>query len=317
MNSTNMYNFKFTMLGARRVGKTSLLAAMYDKLTDELSDSVICITRESKTSAILSSKLDLLEQQARMASIKVDPTAGIDGSAERSDYRFGLGKNGEEPHIGLSFTDYPGGWLKASSGQRDEVVKIVSESQVILVAIDAPALLENGGKYNDKINQPKEICEVLKMSVKANVETLVLFCPVKAETYLTDRKDELINAVKKSFHNSIEYIKSLEKSIVAIVSVQTMGCVYFNHIKVESNGEPFFYFNKNAREQYQPKNCEQPLIYLLKFFLNQYIKRDKDWFTSIKGIFFELDTDEKKAIEKLTAKLKRNDDGITILHGNI
>ncbi|MEW6709005.1 MAG: hypothetical protein AB1403_04215 [Candidatus Riflebacteria bacterium] len=313
---SNTFNLKFTMLGARRVGKTSLLAAMYDKLTDD--DSIICITREQRTSAILSSKLQLLEDQAREASIKVDPSAGIDGSAERCDYKFELGKNGKDPHMKISFTDYPGGWLNASSGMRDEVVQIVKNSQVILVAIDSPALLEENGKFNEKINQPKEVCEVLKLGLRDNVNTLVLFCPVKAETYLkNERREDLTSAVKKSFHNSFEFLKSLKNTVVAIVPVQTMGCVYFNHIEVSSGKEPMFFFFKNAREKYEPKNCEQPLIYLLKFFLTQYVNREKSWFDIFVDFFFELDEDEKKAIEKLTTKLKRNDDGISIIHGNI
>lgn len=319
MNKNNdTFEFKFTMLGARRVGKTSLLAAMYNKLTEELENTSICITRETRTSAILAEKFDLLIAQAEKAIIKVDPSAGIEGSADIEKYQFSLGENGKKPNITISFSDYPGGWLKPSSGRQDEVCKIVSESDAILVAIDAPALMEESGQFEKKINQPNEIYEVLKKSIKDENPKLILFCPVKAESYLKKgRTNDLIARIRESYKGSIAFLKSLENLSVAIVPVQTMGCVLFNSIQLKDDGEPQFSFIKLAGESYSPQNCDQPLIYLISFFLSQYINRPKGILESILNWFNKLDNEEKAALEKLATKLKRSDDGIRIEHGSI
>jgi len=312
------YEFNFTMLGARRVGKTSLLAAMYDKLTDDFAGSII-FTRDATTSSRLSEKLVNLKEQVTKSICRVSPTLGIEGGSELEKYKFKIGfPSKDSTEFIFNFTDYPGGWLKPESGKTDFVRDLVRENQAVLIAIDSPAMMEAKGRYNDSINQPEQIFEILQKSIEAEKPKLVLFCPVKAESYiLKGQADDLISKVKENFRKSINHLKSFPDVTAAIVSVQTLGCLVFSRIE-ESQTDPTFLYKKTRPDaKYAPQNCEQPLVHLTKFFLNMYLKREKSpfqtFFDAIMGLFVTLDPDEKLAIEKLNKSLIQNGEGIQIL----
>ena len=61
----------------------------------------------------------------------------------------------------------------------------------------------------------------------------------------------------------------------------------FSKIDEDENGLPRFYFRRKAGG-YAPKDCEQPLKYLLQFILKLYTQRG-NWLTKFFRGFFELD----------------------------
>ncbi|CAD5964805.1 hypothetical protein [Planktothrix agardhii] len=318
---------KITMLGARAVGKTSLLTAMYDQFENTIGQTNLQLIPDLKSNAILQEKLGQLKSLVD----EFEATGGIppDTIGVKS-FIFDLGKKGGKPSIRLNFQDYCGDYLNANAKLSDQetVQNLINESVIILIAIDAPALMEAKGQYNHLINRPQQIKNILAKAFEDIKEPrLVILAPIKCEKYLQNEKStrELLRRVKDEYANLLGFLSSelLIPWVVTVVTpVQTVGTVVFSHIDVIKEGGkkyPHFKFHKNhIHEKYRPKDCEQPFRYILRFLLKQEINRiNYHWgpFSFIRS-WFNLDREIKEAAQNVVKGCKTDpQDGFAILQG--
>jgi len=148
--------FHITMLGPRGVGKTSLLSGMYDQI-DRVTQGINLNLAPDKESSI--------RLGDRLAKLKRVPNAiqssPLRGDAEVSEFRFSMGLREDKPRFDLVFRDFPGGYL-TDPLHGDDVEEFVKKSQVILIAVDAPALMELDGAWHEEINRPSRIKDFFK-----------------------------------------------------------------------------------------------------------------------------------------------------------
>lgn len=267
-----MESFHVTMLGARGVGKTSILASMYDQFEKSIKDFDLQLTPTNPaSSARLSRKLGELKAQAGNAEL----ISGLAGTAERQTMVFNVGLQFQDPEARISFHDFPGGWF---SGENEEKVQVVEraaqKSQMIVVVIDTPALMEEEGRYNELINIPRQTSDFFKRTLRRTQEnTLVLFVPVKCESYI-QTPAEAINvslAIQASYEDLLYGLSGLSNKLaIAIAPIQTLGNVAFSHYdKTQDSSNPLACFQSVAGSQYSPKDVEQLFYYMLAFLLNQ------------------------------------------------
>ena len=134
MARTHM-DLNMCMMGARGVGKTSVMTAIFDdtRSSNGLSKSKIVLTAESDTQAeLLQKKMSLMEIFENRGDI-VD--VGIAASPAVHTFKFEMGLLGRIPCIDFIVTDYPGEFLKTN---HDFVNEQVGKSSVIIIAIDTP-----------------------------------------------------------------------------------------------------------------------------------------------------------------------------------
>lgn len=323
------------MVGGRRCGKTSVLAAMQKCFEEQLTNSGINIGINDYTT------LDVLEEKFREAEDyfrernmkKRSFVPDSNPSQDISNYTFSIGTRGRNGEIIINFIDYPGEFLFKPE-QRDKIVQGFSQSRILVVAIDTPHMMEEEQRFDDRRNLEKRVTEMIKKSGFADEKYgpgLVLFVPLKCERYHNDnRMGEVAAQVKESYASLIRYLQSSNKQItIAITPIYTFGGAAFSRFERDENGdikiderhkcpsEAIYNFPDPSVKEPSPQYCEQPLLYILSFVITQmaYVKANRGWLDIIwegfKDWYYEFPTLDEY-VEKLriiNGKLEANADG--------
>ncbi len=260
-----------TMLGPSGVGKTSLLAAMYDQFENVSQDLQLVADGDSKP--ILDGRLKELKSLVG-DSIKV--RGGLKTTGEPRSFRFELGETGAAASLEINFQDYPGEYLE-QSGRLQEVKGFIRGSAAVLIPIDTPPLMEREGRHHDRFNQPSELSDLFKKVYKdLDSPRLVILAPVKCEKYMQNAP-ELFRRVKQGYQkilNQFASDKLLPKVAVAIAPVQTVGSVVFSRVEEDEDKQPIFYYRKpQPKDPYRPQSTEVPLRYLLRFLVKLHLDK--------------------------------------------
>jgi hypothetical protein len=274
-----------TMLGPSGVGKTSLLAAMYDQFENVSQDLQLYAEEENKSE--LNTRLKELKSLVDCSTIKLKDGVTQTKGKPRS-FKFEFGQTGTAPALKINFQDYPGGWL-GEDDNKNKVKDLIRESVAVLIPIETPALMERGGKYHEEFNQPTQLNDLFKTLYKdLDSPRLVILVPVKCEKYMQN-PPELFRKVREGYQKMLNQFASeklLPKVAVVITPVQTVGSVVFSRVE-EIDNQPIFYYRKpQPSDPYKPKNTELPLRYLLRFLLKLHLdKRRASIFTRIIDFF--------------------------------
>ena len=271
------------MVGGRRCGKTSVLAAMKRNF-DELFNSKNLVIRYGDTETLdaLEDKNAEIEEYFWSAGGRTF-TPDSNPTDEMMQYAFKVGIPGKRGSIKIDFIDYPGEWLTDKIHIKD-LKACVEKTQVIIIAIDTPHMMEEAGRFNEQRNGCNRVEGMLKMALEdaPEMRRLVLFVPLKCECYLADgRMNEVLEKTKESYDEIINYFGQL-KSIyeVAVTPIFTLGGAMFSHFETDKlTGEikinekfrtpekPIYYFPDVNVKKPEPKYCEQPIVYLLLYLL--------------------------------------------------
>jgi hypothetical protein len=276
-----------TMLGARGSGKTSLLVSLYDQFQDVIGTTPLELsTSDHSTRATLQG----YRQELRQFAQGVQRVKGIEGNVFVREYLFGLGTRGKRPpQMTLRFTDGPGELLTRSGPDRDKLDLAVARSAVLFVAVDSPALMERDRRYNDEINKPELVTEFVRDALGQGGQRLVVFVPLKCEKYVTTpaRARELGNAVKARYASLIGHVHQLSNGFAGfgagavLTPVQTVGSMRFSRFEPDGTGVREVFRLANLGGGYAPRDNDQPLRWMLRFAVNAYKDRPKnfgEWF---------------------------------------
>jgi len=323
-----MQELQITMLGPSGVGKTTLLTAMYEQFEKNIGFTNLQLTPDEDSSAILQDRLvelkSLLDVFEARGRVGVQGTEAIAGPESLRSFKFGLGKKGEKPSLQLNFRDYPGGYHQATATPEEKsfVKDVLKQSVAVLIAIDASALMEENGKYHEKVNRPQQMKDLFNAAYQdLDSPRLIIFAPVKCEKYLRDEKtaSELLERVRCGYANLVGHFSSEKLSpwIVSVITpVQTVGSVIMTRIEPDATGAPHFYFRKTRHDaEYSPKDSEQPLRYLLRFLLKLHLDQRNWGFFSFVRDWLGFDSHLKKAVDEFARGCKTTN-GFAILKGD-
>lgn len=208
-----MKTINVLMCGGRRTGKTSIMAAIQSNIVDMFPSGDIVL--DMKNSGYLIN----YQQQTR----------GIFGFnfADQSTFVADQGANGgsheyscmvylqrRQTSMRLKFTDIPGEWFINQENEKDLENKL-KESQILIMAIDSPHMMEKQGTYHEVFNRAAIISSKIKKVFQGNIEQrMVLFVPVKCERYRasdihpTSQMQELLDCVKTSYSDLLSFLTS-------------------------------------------------------------------------------------------------------------
>jgi hypothetical protein len=259
------FSFPITMLGPRSVGKTSMIASMRNEFDRVCNNVALQLVPDPTTGTELNRAMEELK---RMCACRVGeyPRPTIKQTVKHSEYTLELYHVSSEAAMRVVFHDYPGEWLRNSTGR---VHELLSQAAIILVALDVPALMDLDDDQHEELNQPADISDALARAFKddnADVrERIVLFVPMRGEKWLQNGEPEAIwQKFRKRFASAERTLKAHQKRVsVAFLPIQTLGAVHYagyNWRKRESR------FQK-VHAEYCPAGCDQPLRYSLSYML--------------------------------------------------
>lgn len=287
-----MAQFNVLMFGSRRAGKSSILSSMIDSFEalKSTTASNITLTATEDTAGILKTKKADLK---KIFDMKIQDSMKwvIDtGATQFGDtYTFTMSAPGSEEHR-LCFKDIPGEWLMTNEATLKEELK---QSQIIIIAIDTPHLIEEDGEHSDAFNIISNVNTLLSyIKSSEDVPRLVLFVPIKCEKYYHEgRMEEVTAAIEEQYENLITALKTGKKEklyTVAITPILSLGGVVFRDFLRDENGDvdlirlqdsknPSLYLRPKAAYYklyepapvFAPKYCEQPVLYILSFISKQ------------------------------------------------
>ena len=262
------------MLGARGVGKTSILTALYEQFASTIGKVGLQLTPDDESTTLLQRRLE----QLTALLDDFEATGGLEGTENPQSFKFDLGKKAAKPSLELIFQDYPGEYL---DNNPQFVKQAMTDCIAVLIAIDAPALMEARSRWNEMINKPKQITNFFqKTYVDLEEPKLIIFVPVRCEKYLQNEQDAntLLHRIKDKYKDLLDIFSSenLRNKVACVVTpVQTVGTVVFSRIE-ERDKKPHFHFRKISHDaEYKPQDSDQPLLYILSFILK--LRYDKTW----------------------------------------
>lgn len=343
---------KVLMCAGRRVGKTSIMAAIVDNLVSQFPEgNVIVNVRPACSDG--SNPLDVFREKQQQAFrdwqtpfyyAEESNQTGASDESTASHQQFSYvgdvrvrNPKGELRLVNtINFRD-PRGEDFTDSGSQTNVIGWIRESQVLMIAVDTPRLMEcnqNGtvGAYHEEFNKPEEITNLIQQAWQGNKEErLILFVPLKCELYLKEgRGQEIIERVKEGYAPLIKYATSGMMAglcSVAIAPCETMGGLEFRKFE-PLNGydenkpatgiyRSVYGYRRNEKglRYYAPRCCEQPLLYMLLFVFGMR-QRGKTG-NGLFGMLSRMPSyeDLRAAHESIYARTKRNEDeGFCILN---
>lgn len=201
-------DIKVLMIGANRVGKSSLVARMLQKAGEEmdpvegistvekaLADTELTLNKQDNQffKDSLRDMMDLYDDEKAekvFGGVKTAQNAKTTGKVNCVAELTTKNRNGYT----IGFCDIPGEWVKEcqddSFKEKDEnklLTKLVETADVLIVTIDAPLLMEGGGAYAESGNRILDTEYLIKNyytpDSKGNNYKMVLFVPVKCEKY--------------------------------------------------------------------------------------------------------------------------------------
>lgn len=289
------------MFGPRGVGKTTVLTSVFKNTTDGIAGSKVYMRSGDDKCAELLEYSDLLTD-----AIETKNASNLPATNTVADYMFELGIIGKQPTVKLRIKDFPGEYIaeNASNQAKDEVRGFINNSNIIMVAIDTPFLMEEGGKYNSEKNNPSQVIHYITHNPMEFKDKMVLFVPLKCERYFYDgRMQEVSDRVKETYGELKDFFR-VNNVASAIVPILTLGGIELD--RLENHPNPMFgklakfrMYEKNPT--YNPLFCAQPIYYLLTYvgayydwlkrtggmmailrnLLMSYLRKDEDFLTEI------------------------------------
>jgi len=331
MPENNAIPLHITMLGARGVGKTSLLASVYSQFERHTDQLHLQLSPDHATSNELNDRLAALE-----SSLDDHIVTGPSNTGDMRTFEFGVGLPFKTADMSLTFRDYPGAWVSSDSKAVTDYIRM---SDVIIWAIDTAALKSNKGQYSESINSVGKITEFFKHALKNlpdNEKKLILLVPMKCETWVAfpgypnlQEIKLLRTLIEDKWSNLVNMLKTIdpkaEKFALALIPVQTLGNVKYAYTDDSDPANPKFVFTRTSREHpYQPKHVEQILNYSLAFLIRRYMEKKQQQMSMIDWLVYRLqeffgndpNTHFGQAVMNLVRSQCRDENlGFKILHG--
>lgn len=243
-----MLTFKIGLLGPTRVGKTSIVTSLLETGQQLLAGtSVTMRPQDAPTERRIAQNRKHLDA----CILGEEFTAGsLAGTEEMQVYNLLMDPGVPGAEILLELLDFPGGWLDPlrrpadRQGDWEKCQRFITESTVLIVPIDAAVLMEANTREHRRawphiltMHQVEQVVGewVKDRVVRAGEPAMLVFCPVKCESYFADNggtKDvsaTLFERFQLAYGNVISRARS-EAARAARVEmvycpVDTLGCV--------------------------------------------------------------------------------------------
>lgn len=310
---------RICMLGPRAVGKTTVLTSVFADTQNDLAGTGLFFRYKAGSE---SAKLNNYKQLLQLCIESCNPSK-LPASGDISQFDFEVGYS-NKVKTNVLVKDYPGEYLTDESKQHF-VTEFLSESNVVLIAIDTPYLMEADGKYNNEKNKSDIVTSFIKNNPKSFANKLILLVPLKCERYAHDKRmEEVAERVKEAYSELIAFCK--ENNVASVVApILTLGGIEFDTMKGNDLAgisiiPEYRMYEKDPK--YKPRFCVQPMYYLM-LYAASYSEWSKDhltgWWAKIQDMMARMFTNDEKfktALREMRKNLLTDKLGYEILTTN-
>lgn len=255
---------KVTMMGPRGSGKTTILTSVFSNAVEDFAPTQLYLRGKADSpgiSTLVLRKAELTDIFARKGNL-----SGVTASSKEDVFNFEIGIKGKEPIADITIKDFPGEYLVNRSSN---VNQYIEESDIIMVAIDTPYLIEGDNALNEEMNKTHLVIDYFCSNPDVVKNKLVLLVPLKCEKYfIEDKIQDVTDKVKEKYSDLFNIFHS-NNIACAITPIQTLGGVVFDYFednqrRVGVSKIAKYRFAEN-NPKYKPMFCVQPLYYLLTY----------------------------------------------------
>ena len=206
-----MATINVLMCGGRRTGKTSIMAAIQDNVVNLFPNGDIVLNMENSGHLINyrteTTKIFGYDYEDESTFI-----ANQGATSDSNEYRCTVHLQKRAASMDLKFTDVPGEWFILPEYE-EALESKMRNSQVLIIAIDSPHMMESRGKYHEVFNRVSVITQKIRKTFQGNTSPrMVLFVPVKCERYRStqnharNKMPDLLECVKESYSDLISFL---------------------------------------------------------------------------------------------------------------
>lgn len=263
-----MATLKIMMLGGRRCGKTTILSKVKQHFNEVLHHGADDAEKNDLLRLIppvgeitkLNTAQDCINELFSTVDCYEEFPIDENPGKEETHTTFSLNPLQGNGSLSLDFTDIPGEWCSYIEGHSKknklaDVTRLITESNVIIMAIDTPSLFELNGMYADYYNRIKDIKDLFSSAFsgatfsKMESQKMILFVPMKCEKYIVKNngnvdiqaQNKICAKVEERYAEMIELFRQYPNNV-------TMAILPIITIK-EVEWARFFTLNKTTGEK--------------------------------------------------------------------
>ena len=245
------------MLGGRRSGKSSILASILYSLGNNLADSLCAVTDQTNYSGSDSVGIPLHAKRIEIDNylrtrdkvgansnflVDMTPTEG------KGVYNLVIQIKGTKG-VTFDFVDVPGEYMEAKSSSHANLIELVKKSDVFIIAIDTPYLMQDENpNINTIYNRTEEITNLLAniaIEDESIDRKLIILCPVKCEKWTQNgQAEEVTDKVVEAYRNMINNWVGSSAVDIWVMPIETAGGI--SHSKLLDGYRVF----KNEKDKF-------------------------------------------------------------------
>ncbi|MGW6458661.1 hypothetical protein ACWF94_22565 [Streptomyces sp. NPDC055078] len=239
------FEYKIGLLAPSRVGKSTLIASLLTEGQQLLAQdsSVHLLTADRPTANRLAATYNLVSGALKA---RVFQPGLVPSTSDPSWFRLLLEARGQDLQIRFDILDYPGAWLEgAGEGTEDErkwneCEAFLADSSVLILPIDSVLLMDGGDDHAHLLASHLSVFQINQAVLRwaknrrelSGEPAMIVFCPVKCETYLSDsgslqdHAGTLRERVADQFSDVLKTVRdAAPHAAVRYLPIDTFGCV--------------------------------------------------------------------------------------------
>lgn len=301
----NELNYTISMLGPTSVGKTSLIATIFEMARIEL---LVGKPFDIQPNNMATEKKLAAHARELRSSINAKNfnSGAVAGTQSSFTFSFDLKSASNDTKVlNFNILDFPGGWIDVLNRPDDknheweQCKETIIQSAVLVIPVEATVIMEAKTKeqlraieYNLQIETIKDVVTMWSKNRNTNFPnqpSVVIFVPVKCESYFTDNVNtkqpdksvELFNQTQRYYGEVIDTIhKEFTKANVSILysPVDTIGSVELIGGKWKEEEDTLRFSGKYhiTQSTLHPKGGEDIFITLCKNLVNTQAMIEKE-----------------------------------------
>ncbi len=232
-----MAEVNVVMLGGKRVGKSTILAAIIDAFnhSTELSSYLVCkdtTPYEKYSGHTIDEKRNSLKQLVKQRSDDSLFMTQTMADSKIQKYSISVRLPERPGQLTIDFYDVPGEFANPAKLEFSlEMRPLIEQSDVFVIAIDTPYLMEAPKSVNRAYNRIGDLEVALQNIIckDDNDIKLILLVPVKCEKWASEGElPAVVNNIKSEYKVLIESMSAYPGMNVSILPIETVGGIHFH-----------------------------------------------------------------------------------------